>query len=72
MFDRLGASEAVLAQSIVPHALLMLDSVDAGVIVASRSAHRSTHGSSVPTSSFIGSIYIASCSMRARRSRMSI
>jgi 2-polyprenyl-6-methoxyphenol hydroxylase-like FAD-dependent oxidoreductase len=33
MFDRLGVSEAVLAQSIVPHALLMLDSVDAGVIV---------------------------------------
>jgi 3-hydroxybenzoate 6-monooxygenase len=32
MFDRLGVSEAVLAQSIVPHALLMLDSVDAGVI----------------------------------------
>ena len=32
MFDRLGVSEAVLAQSIVPHALLMLNSVDAGVI----------------------------------------
>ena len=32
MFDRLGVSEAVLAQSIVPHALVMLDSVDAGVI----------------------------------------
>jgi 2-polyprenyl-6-methoxyphenol hydroxylase-like FAD-dependent oxidoreductase len=32
MFDRLGVSEAVLAQSIVPHALLMLDSIDAGVI----------------------------------------
>ena len=32
MFDRLGVSEAVLAQSIIPHALLMLDSVDAGVI----------------------------------------
>jgi 2-polyprenyl-6-methoxyphenol hydroxylase-like FAD-dependent oxidoreductase len=32
MFDRLGVSEAVLAQSIVPRALLMLDSIDAGVI----------------------------------------
>ena len=32
MFDRLGVSEAVLAQAIIPHALLMLDSVDAGVI----------------------------------------
>jgi 3-hydroxybenzoate 6-monooxygenase len=32
MFDRLGVSEAVLAQSIIPHAILMLDSVDAGVI----------------------------------------
>jgi 2-polyprenyl-6-methoxyphenol hydroxylase-like FAD-dependent oxidoreductase len=32
MFDRLGVSEAVLAQSIIPHALLMLDSVDADVI----------------------------------------
>jgi 3-hydroxybenzoate 6-monooxygenase len=32
MFDRLGVSEAVLAQSIVPHALVMLDSVDASVI----------------------------------------
>jgi len=32
MFDRLGVSEAVLAQSTVPHALVMLDSVDAGVI----------------------------------------
>jgi 3-hydroxybenzoate 6-monooxygenase len=32
MFDRLGVGEAVLAQSIIPRALLMLDSVDAGVI----------------------------------------
>ena len=32
MFDRLGVSEAVLAQSIIPPALLMLDSVDAGII----------------------------------------
>jgi salicylate hydroxylase len=33
MFDRLGVSEAVLKQSIVPRALLMLDSVDAGLIM---------------------------------------
>lgn len=32
MFDRLGVCEAVLAQSIIPHALLMLDLVDAGII----------------------------------------
>ena len=32
MFDRLGVCEAVLAQSIIPHALLILDSVDARVI----------------------------------------
>jgi salicylate hydroxylase len=32
MFDRLGVSEAVLAQSIIPHEVLMLDSVDAGII----------------------------------------
>jgi salicylate hydroxylase len=32
MFDRLGVTEAVLAQSIVPEAILMIDSVDAGVI----------------------------------------
>jgi 3-hydroxybenzoate 6-monooxygenase len=32
MFDRLGVSEAVLAQSIIPHAALMLDSIDAGII----------------------------------------
>ena len=32
MFDRLGVSEAVLAKSIIPHALLMLDLVDAGII----------------------------------------
>ena len=32
MFDRLGVSEAVLAQSIVPDAVVMIDSVDAGVI----------------------------------------
>jgi 3-hydroxybenzoate 6-monooxygenase len=32
MFDRLGLSEAVLAQSVIPHGLLMLDSIDAGVI----------------------------------------
>jgi salicylate hydroxylase len=32
MFDRLGVSDAVLAQSIVPKAVLMIDSVDAGVI----------------------------------------
>jgi 2-polyprenyl-6-methoxyphenol hydroxylase-like FAD-dependent oxidoreductase len=32
MFDRLGVSDAVLAQSIVPNAILMLDWVDAGEI----------------------------------------
>ena len=32
MFDRLGVADAVLAQSIIPSAILMLDSVDAGVI----------------------------------------
>jgi salicylate hydroxylase len=33
MFDRLGITDAVLAQSITPKAILMIDSVDAGVIV---------------------------------------
>jgi 2-polyprenyl-6-methoxyphenol hydroxylase-like FAD-dependent oxidoreductase len=33
MFDRLGVTEAVLAQSILPKAVLMLDAVDAGEIV---------------------------------------
>jgi 3-hydroxybenzoate 6-monooxygenase len=32
MFDRLGITDAVLAQSITPKALLMIDSVDAGII----------------------------------------
>jgi salicylate hydroxylase len=32
MFDRLGISDQVLAQAIVPKAVLMIDSVDAGVI----------------------------------------
>jgi salicylate hydroxylase len=32
MFDRLGVSEALLAQSIVPKEILMLDYADAGVI----------------------------------------
>ncbi len=32
MFDRLGLSEAVLKQSIIPNSLLMLDSVDGGII----------------------------------------
>ena len=32
MFDRLGVSDAVQKQSIVPKAVLMIDSVDAGVI----------------------------------------
>jgi 2-polyprenyl-6-methoxyphenol hydroxylase-like FAD-dependent oxidoreductase len=32
MFDRLGVSEAVLKQSIIPNSLLMLDSVDGGII----------------------------------------
>jgi len=32
MFERLGVSEAVLAHSIVPDAIVMIDSVDAGVI----------------------------------------
>jgi salicylate hydroxylase len=32
MFDRLGVTDAVLAQSIVPNAILMIDSVDAGVM----------------------------------------
>jgi salicylate hydroxylase len=32
MFDRLGVSEAVLAHAIVPGAVLMVDSVDGGVI----------------------------------------
>jgi 2-polyprenyl-6-methoxyphenol hydroxylase-like FAD-dependent oxidoreductase len=33
MFDRLGVSAAVLVKSIVPKAILMIDSVDAGEIV---------------------------------------
>ena len=33
MFDRLGVADAVLAQSIVPKAILMVDSVDGGEIV---------------------------------------
>ena len=33
MFDRLGIADAVLAQAIIPKAILMLDSVDGGVIV---------------------------------------
>jgi hypothetical protein len=33
MFDRLGITDAVLAQSITPKAVLMIDSVDAGIIV---------------------------------------
>jgi 2-polyprenyl-6-methoxyphenol hydroxylase-like FAD-dependent oxidoreductase len=33
MFDRLGVTEAVLAQAIVPEALRMIDSVDAGLIM---------------------------------------
>jgi 2-polyprenyl-6-methoxyphenol hydroxylase-like FAD-dependent oxidoreductase len=32
MFDRLGVTDAVLAQSITPKAILMIDSADAGVI----------------------------------------
>jgi salicylate hydroxylase len=32
MFDRLGVSDTVLQQSIIPKAVLMIDSVDAGVI----------------------------------------
>ena len=32
MFDRLGVSEAVLAQAIIPNSLLMLDSVDGHII----------------------------------------
>jgi hypothetical protein len=32
MFDRLGVSEAVLTQAIIPNSLLMLDSVDGGII----------------------------------------
>jgi 3-hydroxybenzoate 6-monooxygenase len=32
VFDRLGVSEAVLKQSIIPNSLLMLDSVDGGII----------------------------------------
>ena len=32
MFDRLGVSEAVLKQAIIPNSLLMLDSVDGGII----------------------------------------
>ena len=32
MFDRLGVTDAVLAQSITPKAILMIDSIDAGVI----------------------------------------
>ena len=32
MFDKLGVSDAVLRKSIVPKAVLMIDSVDAGVI----------------------------------------
>jgi salicylate hydroxylase len=33
MFDRLGVADAVLAQAIVPDALRMIDSVDAGLIM---------------------------------------
>jgi 3-hydroxybenzoate 6-monooxygenase len=33
MFDRLGVTERVLAHAIVPRSVLMIDSVDAGVIV---------------------------------------
>ena len=33
MFDRLGVTEAVLAESIVPESLVMFDSVDGGVIM---------------------------------------
>jgi 3-hydroxybenzoate 6-monooxygenase len=33
MFDRLGITDAILAQSITPKAVLMVDSVDAGIIV---------------------------------------
>jgi 3-hydroxybenzoate 6-monooxygenase len=32
MFDRLGVSEAVLMHAIIPNSLLMLDSVDGGII----------------------------------------
>ena len=32
MFDRLGVSEAVLTQAIIPNSLLMLNSVDGGII----------------------------------------
>ncbi len=32
MFDRLGITDAVMAQSITPRAILMIDSVDGGVI----------------------------------------
>jgi 2-polyprenyl-6-methoxyphenol hydroxylase-like FAD-dependent oxidoreductase len=32
MFDRLGVADAVLAQAITPNAILMLDSIDTGVI----------------------------------------
>src|SRR5450631_1151227 len=32
MFDRLGVTDAVMAQALVPNAILMIDSVDAGVI----------------------------------------
>src|SRR5580693_2276773 len=32
MFDRLGVSEAVLTHAIIPNSLLMLDSVDGGII----------------------------------------
>ena len=71
MFDRLGVSEAVVAQSIIPRALLMLNSVDAESLRASRSVLRSMNGSSVLTSSFIGSTCIAFCSMRARRNLIS-
>ena len=34
MFDRLGVTDAVMAQSIVPEAVVMIDSVDAGVIAS--------------------------------------
>jgi 2-polyprenyl-6-methoxyphenol hydroxylase-like FAD-dependent oxidoreductase len=34
MFDRLGVADAVLAQAIVPNALLMIDSADAGLIMS--------------------------------------
>jgi 2-polyprenyl-6-methoxyphenol hydroxylase-like FAD-dependent oxidoreductase len=66
MFDRLGVSEAVLTQAIIPNSLLMLDSVDGGIIARIPTGESFMAGLSVRTLSFIGSICTASYSTLAR------